>query len=386
MMTPQRIDIFCHVIDNFGDVGVCWRLSRQLTNEAHLDVTLWLDNFSSLKPMCAELDLQVDRQIVRGVTLRRWHAEHADFALDDVADVVIEGFACTLPASYIEAMKHRQHPPVWINLEYLSAETWVEGCHMLPSPQSAFLLTKYFFFPGFTERTGGVLRERDLFSRRDSFQEKSERSADFLSRLGVASSPNVCKVSMFCYSSAPLEGLFHAMKADVAPVLCLVPEGVGVAAVSEFLGKPAIAGASATQGALTLHVLPFLDQDDYDQLLWSCDINFVRGEDSFVRAQWAGRPFVWHIYPQSESAHWIKLEAFWERYAALLSPELSNVMHDFWQVWNTHPQTPENFTELWQSFRANNACLRKYCQDWSRQLSKMEDLAGQLLRVIKKIS
>ena len=53
-----------------------------------------------------------------------------------------------------------------------------------------------------------------------------------------------------------------------------------------------------------------LTQHDFDHLLWACDLNFVRGEDSLVRALWAGQPFVWQIYPQHDDAHHAKLEAF----------------------------------------------------------------------------
>ena len=98
---------------------------------------------------------------------------------------------------------------------------------------------------------------------------------------------------------------------------CLVPEGVAPGAVDGLPRRRSAApGAAATRGALTVRVLPFVAQPDYDKLLWACDFNFVRGEDSFVRAQWAGKPFVWHIYPQDENLHHVKLRAFLQRYAA----------------------------------------------------------------------
>ena len=40
----------------------------------------------------------------------------------------------------------------------------------------------------------------------------------------------------------------------------------------------------------------------------------VRGEDSFVRAQWAALPFVWQAYPQADAAHLTKVAAFLDRY------------------------------------------------------------------------
>ena len=39
----MRIDLFCRVIDNWGDAGVCWRLARQLVRERGAQVRLWID-------------------------------------------------------------------------------------------------------------------------------------------------------------------------------------------------------------------------------------------------------------------------------------------------------------------------------------------------------
>ncbi len=69
------------------------------------------------------------------------------------------------------------------------------------------------------------------------------------------------------------------------------------------------------------------DQSDYDHLLWCCDFNLVRGEDSFLRAQWAARPFLWHIYPQADAAHLEKLTAFLELYGHHLSPDCHNALN-----------------------------------------------------------
>ena len=145
---PVSCDLFCTVIDNYGDAGVCWRLARQLATEQAWAVRLWIDD-------PATIDLLAPNQTL--IDVRAWTD---DFVSSEAADVVIEAFACNLPPTYIAAMKARQRPPVWINLEYLSAEEWVAGCHGLPSPQAG--LEKYFFFPGFVAGTGGLLRERDL--------------------------------------------------------------------------------------------------------------------------------------------------------------------------------------------------------------------------------
>ena len=118
------------------------------------------------------------------------------------ADVVIEGFGARLPAGYIDAMAARSPQPVWINLEYLSAESWVEGCHGLPSPQPRLPLTKYFFFPGFTPATGGLLMESGLPRTRDAFQSDADAVTRFWHTFGVAPAAGAAlKVSLFCYGS-----------------------------------------------------------------------------------------------------------------------------------------------------------------------------------------
>src|SRR5690606_17097914 len=229
----------------------------------------------------------------------------------DVADVVIEAFACTLPAAYVTAMAQCVPPPLWINLEYLSAEPWVRECHGLASPPAQTVLHKYFFFPGFGAGTGGLLCEHDLRARRLQFEDGAHKRASWLSRWGLELGASTIVISLFAYPFAPLLAWLEVMAAGTAPVLCLVPEGGLLEQVATYFAVPSLgADAVLTRGALTLAVLPFLRQDEYDTLLWACDLNCVRGEDSFVRAQWAARPLLWHIYPQDVNAHWPKLEAF----------------------------------------------------------------------------
>ena len=145
-------DIFCRVIDNHGDIGVCWRLARQLASEQGKAVRLWVDDLGSLKPMSPVVDVQSDRQICEGVEIRRWTK---NIAFDLPGEVVIEAFACELPINYLQAMAEMVPKPCWINLEYLTAESWVDGYHGLASPHPFLPLVKYFYFPGFTVASGG---------------------------------------------------------------------------------------------------------------------------------------------------------------------------------------------------------------------------------------
>ncbi|GGB82134.1 elongation factor P maturation arginine rhamnosyltransferase EarP [Pseudoduganella buxea] len=371
--------IFCKVVDNFGDIGICWRLSRQLASERGITVTLWVDDLGSFKRICPRLDSEAATQTVEGVTVRHWTDQDGQFAPEDVADIVIEFFAVDIPPGYVEAMARREPRPVWLNLEGLTAEDWVEGCHTLPSMHPRLPLTKHFYFPGFNARTGGLPREGGLLAERDAFQADPVNAARFLAGLGVTPGEMAAtKVSLFCYPHAPVSALLDAWRDGGSAVTCLVPEGVAREAVQAFLGGDAHAGAARTQGALTVRVLPFVPQSDYDRLLWACDVNFVRGEDSFVRAQWAGKPFVWHIYPQDENLHHKKLRAFLDVYA----PDLPSLVALSLRWNGASPAGGEDAADLahlWQAMHADVERLVEHAAAWEARMLEIGDLANNLL-------
>ncbi len=380
----KRWDIFCHVVDNYGDAGVCWRLAHQLANEFGLHVRLWIDDLAVLRKFRPEIALDAAQQNSAGVAVCHWRDPLPQPF--EAADVVIEAFACEPPAEYLAAMRARH--ALWINLEYLSAERWVSGCHGLPSlqagsSQKSGALKKYFFFPGFRPDTGGVLGERDLPQRRRAWQQASQTRAEFLRHLGFDVRPDALTVSLFAYRNAPIEPLLQVWSEQATPLFCLVPEGQPLAAVAKFFGEDLRVGSVRTRGALTVAVLPFLSQDDYDRLLWSCDINFVRGEDSFVRAQWAAKPFVWQIYAQDEGAHWPKLDAFLELYGedALPSsqaPSLSAAiaLRDFWYAWNGDGDVEV----AWMAYAQALPELTAAAEKWAARLESGVNLAAALVQ------
>lgn len=342
-----RWDIFCSVIDNFGDIGVCWRLARQLAAEHDLTVRLWVDDLASLVPLCPEVVASQNRQNVADVEICRWPV---DFPATEAAEVVIEAFACDLPVNYLQAMCHRPAAPMWINLEYLSAENWVEECHAMASPHPTLPLKKFFFFPGFGERTGGLIIENGLLQEREAFQSNLPASK----RL---------EVSLFCYENAPVGALLAAWAGGNRPIRCRVPPGQPLLAVKRHLG-----GEGPWQfGPVRIEPIPFLSQCDYDRLLWSCDLNFVRGEDSFVRAQWAGRPFVWQAYPQEDEVHLTKLQAFLNRYTAGLSTSVTNTVQTFFHSWN---QASSEITGLWPALSAVLPVLADHGKTWASQCAR----------------
>lgn len=299
-----RWEIFCRVIDNFGDIGVCWRLASHLAQRGQI-VRLWVDDPSALSWMAPQGSV--------GVQVRQW-ASPFDMANTVPGDVLVEAFGCEINpefiAAYAYSIRARGIKGIWINLEYLSAEGFAERCHGLPSPVMhgpGAGLTKHFFYPGFTAGTGGLLREPDLLPRQAQFDRRA-----WLAQHGVHNTDQRV-VSLFCYEPADLGELLNTLAADAQPNCMVVTPGRASAAVhAEIAKKNVLQPLWNKREALSFVYLPALTHADFDNLLWSCDLNFVRGEDSLVRAIWAGQPFVWQIYPQDDDAHLAKLDAFLE--------------------------------------------------------------------------
>ena len=293
--TDIACDIFCAVIDNFGDIGVCWRLARQLADEHGWQVRVFVDDLHALQKLCPALETDKARQAIDGTVIEHWHEPaHAGDTLE-VADVVIEAFGCELPSVYVAAMARRERAPVWLNLEYLSAEDWVAAFHLRPSPHPRYPLTKTFFFPGLGPGTGGVLKERGLDAARAAFEMSADaRNAWWRETAGTPPpGRDATVVSLFAYENPAADSLLEQWRDNAGEIVLLVPEGRISGAVARFFGRPSFAaGSHAQRGSLTAHALASTDQRRYDLLLWASDVNFVRGEDSFVRAQWAARPFV----------------------------------------------------------------------------------------------
>jgi uncharacterized repeat protein (TIGR03837 family) len=384
----QRWDIFCRVVDNFGDAGVAWRLARQLCTEHAVHVRLLIDDLPTLARLDHRIDAQKPEQVVAGVTLCQCvHALHGRLDQGQLlqqrptvvgvdspteysaADVVIETFGCELPEAYLAAMAAQQCAPLWINLEHLSAEHWVEDCHGLPSPQTRHPLTRYFFFPGFTEGTGGLLREQEI------------RSWLMVSGAGWGQTPiqqgaPAIKVTLFGYEGAPIQELINTWVHSPTPIHCEVTEGTPLAVAAAAQLQRAANASVACVGSLQMKWVPFCDQVDFDAPLRAATINFVRGEDSFVRAQWAARPFVWHIYPQTEGAHWVKLNAFLDRYSAGWSADLSQRYRQLVLAWNGEG----DIGAAWQALQGDWAALQEHAETWSKSLLKQADLASNLAK------
>ena len=360
-------DVFCRVIDNFGDIGVCWRLAAQLAAQGQR-VRLWVDDATALAWMAPDG--------CPGVELRAWGSPPPG-ANEPATDVMVEAFGCEIAPEFIAACAcqssargQNSSKPVWINLEYLSAEGYVERCHRLPSPIQcgpAAGWTRWFFYPGFTTATGGLLREDDLMGRREAFDRSAWRNAM------APGAQDARWITLFCYEPPPLAALLA--QCQTRPTQWLVTPGRATAAVQAAWGKDmnqnSLQPLPYKREQLSISYLEPRTQAAFDELLWASDLNLVRGEDSLVRALWAGQALVWHIYPQHDDAHHAKLHAFLDW---LQAPASLRQFHATWNGLNANPLVLPDDATLAQW----TACV----QAARTRLLTQRNLVAQLLRFV----
>ena len=335
-------DVFCRVIDNWGDIGVCWRLAAQLAARGQ-QVRLWVDDPSALVWM-APGALEGRWPGVAVLRWEPWDKAPPGQPPHGSCEVLVEAFGCEIEPARVQWLVSSAPRPVWLNLEYLSAEPYVERSHGLPSPVMTGPLagwTKWFFYPGFTERTGGLLRDD----------------------AGCAEVPQVHELAQ-----DPAQGFLFCYEPVALPDLARLSRELGLHwRVAAGRATAAVQKAAEWQ-ALPCQFLPLMEQPAFDAELRRSSINFVRGEDSLCRALWAGKPLVWQLYPQDDGAHDAKLEAFlnW-----LEAPE---PLRQFHRIWNGLEQGPLPRPDL----PAWGACVAAA----RARLLAQEDLCTRLLAFV----
>lgn len=319
------MDIFCNVIDNFGDIGFSLRLARDLTRH-NITVCLYCDNFESLN----KIQSAGDRANPRLKTLE-WPVSGDGYT---PSQTVIEAFSCRLPEPVLA--KAKKAGALFIQLDYLTAEKFAEDCHGLPSSSDG--TESYFFFPGFTEKTGGLICE-------SAYREK----------IAAAQAPNFdsgeVKASLFCYTTACLEPVLNWLGRSRRKFSFDVYDGQPWQLVCKIFGKDRDFSEELHDGGLSFRRVGMSDQDAYDSSLLSHSINFVRGEDSIVRAMLSGRPFLWNIYPQDEDAHIAKLDSFFDFAKEACGEELAEPVRKLSRAYNGKGKPsgdPDDFIKTWE--------------------------------------
>lgn len=383
----RSLHLYCTVVDNFGDIGVCWRLVHQLALEYSADfrLHLWVDDWAATQQIIPELpsypDLDSAPAWVDGVQIRPWAQAAAaiDLDADCTGDVLIEAFACTLPEATLAQLAARAVKPLWINLDYFSAEDWVTRFHLQSGYDAATQTRRWFFFPGVHAHSGGMLRERDLLAQRDAWEQEAQ-VLPWLASLGVTVPPSALRILCFAYPHAPYADWLAALAAQPEPPIALLLCGGYTQSALRAFDPTAYPG-------VTWHNLPFVAQPAFDRLLWSADLLWVRGEDSLARALWSGKPFVWQIYPQADQAHLLKLMAWLDFYAQPFPSALRDAYIAVHLAWNAilpaaSGAPPEPFGPAWARLMAHWTDWQYWGQQRSAECARSPDLARRLVDFI----
>ena len=386
-MKVNSIDIFCEIIDNFGDIGVVYRISKELKKifqNVRIRIVLnRLEEFKAINKKVKDTDYQeIDGLIC--VTEKYVKENMESFG---VSDVFIEAFGCNVPEEYVKAAK--ENSKLWINLEYLSGEKWIEDFHLCESLIDSKTLKKIFFMPGFNEKSGGVIIDSGFLERmkygkenRDEVFKKYFKDFDLKDKfIGT----------VFSYEKN-FENLLETLKNYEKETVLLLMGEKTQKSFSEILKKNLIEdyGNIVKYGKITMIYSDFFSQEEYEEIISASDFNFTRGEDSFVRGIILGKPFMWHIYLQEEKAHMDKIKAFTERFkeSVEVSEEEKNIIESYCNLLedyndrdkNSLEKGKEDFRIFFEKFEE----IDRICEKYSKFLLEKCNLVKKLYKYIQE--
>lgn len=321
-MQIKSVDIFCEIIDNFGDIGVVYRVAKELkkiyNNQVKIRVILnRIDEFLSINPSAKNLEIQE----IDDICYCTYEYIKKNMCTFSTANVIIEAFGCTIPEEYMNVAYNNSD--LILNLEYLSAEDWVEDFHLQESILGKGKLRKFFFMPGFTEKTGGIITDSLYLDRITKVKNNlSEYRKKYLKNIDNYDNKLIGTVFTYEKNFAPLMRDLKKLDREVA--LLAMGEKTQES-FKEFFKKKFVEklGNIYKYGKIEIEFYDFLSQEEYEELINVVDFNFVRGEDSFIRAVLTGKPYLWHIYCQKEFVHMDKLQGFLDKYRAQVQGKIA---------------------------------------------------------------
>ncbi|MDR0306325.1 MAG: elongation factor P maturation arginine rhamnosyltransferase EarP [Chitinispirillales bacterium] len=345
-MNFSSIDIFCHCVDNFGDAGVVYRFAREFkASNPRCRTRVFIDSKETLRAIVKEIDPSKAVQELESILYIDTRAL-TETLMENLgaADIMVEAFACHIPEPLLEQAYSKSK--LIINLEYLSAESWVEGFHLKESLLGCGTARKFFFMPGFTEATGGlILNSRLAQTRYSGGFDRFQILNDVLNTFGITVKPEENKLlgTLFTYERG-LDSLLTDLNTQNRKATLLVfgdKSQKSISAALERLGgrHDSISAQIRTYKNVQLICMPFIDQHSYDTLLCCTDFNFVRGEDSLARAVLSGKPFIWNAYIQDNKYQKVKVEALLETMRPFYKNE--NVFNDYSKLMLTFNDAPE---------------------------------------------
>ena len=359
----MQITILCKVVDNFGDIGVVYRLAKQLKKiSPENQINLVVDNLSSFQKICSSVNINAERQELEGLVVYDWKAEafcHHEFSRNDgeLMPVILECFQCGRP-DWMERIlfeEKLQHTVQIIMIDYLTAEKYAEDFHCLQSLTRSAKVQKVNFMPGFTEKTGGLVID-------DGWRELPEWKSNG-------------PVLLFTYERK------WDLLADAVSDYCI--NGKRKILVAQGRGKESIMQSLKKVGDCQNYIeLDYLDQSEWDQMMKDCSALVIRGEESMSRACLSGIPFIWHAYPQSDEYQLVKVKALLERMRPHFESDLFEIVEKAWLEINS----PDDVACSYKGFFSCIPRLVPGFQDFARSLRKNGDLAANLMTYIEKIA
>lgn len=327
-----HLDVFCQIVDNYGDAGFSYRFARTYKRRhPQAIVRLFADKPSALDQLRINAD---------GIEIYPF-----TYNPEKLAALVVETFGCQLPENYADRIKKESH--LWINIEYLSAENWTANCHGKESPQGIPGLKKFFYMPGFTPGTGGILTDLQA----------------------PAVPQNTNNVSIFTYEQ-DFSGLLDALPPSQLLVFDKYSQNILSLQKNNY-----------PQHKFSMEKM--VDQDSYDNILTTSKLNLVRGEESLIRAILAGKPFLWQAYKQEHNYQLVKTAAFLEIFKPYFTdPAIFSVYAKLTQAWNG------DFTAFavdnWRFFLENLPAVESYTQAFGKYLRQSCDLGRSFDQFIKQ--
>ena len=386
-MKVNSIDIFCEIIDNFGDIGVVYRISKELKKIfQNVRIRIVLNRLEEFKAINKKVK-DVDYQEIDGLICVTEKYVKENMESFGVSDVFIEAFGCNVPEEYVKAAK--ENSKLWINLEYLSGEKWIEDFHLCESLIDSKTLKKIFFMPGFSEKSGGVIIDSGFLERmkygkenRDEVFKKYFKDFDLKDKfIGT----------IFSYEKN-FENLLETLKNYEKETVLLLMGEKTQKSFSEILKKNLTEdyGNIVKYGKITMIYSDFFSQEEYEEIISASDFNFTRGEDSFVRGIILGKPFMWHIYLQEEKAHMDKIKAFTERFkeSVEVSEEEKEIIENYCNLLedyndrdkNSLEKGKEDFRIFFEKFEEIN----RICEKYSKFLLEKCNLVKKLYKYIQE--
>lgn len=387
-MKVNSIDIFCEIIDNFGDIGVVYRISKELKkifqNVRIRMVLNRLEEFKAINKKVKDIDFQeIDGLIC---VTEKYVKENAETF--GTADVFIEAFGCNVPEEYIKRAK--ENSKLWINLEYLSGEKWIEDFHLCESLIDSKTLKKIFYMPGFSEKSGGVIIDSGFLERKE--YGKNNREEVLKKYFPNVDIKDKLIGTVFSYEKN-FDNLLEVLKDYERETLLILMGEKTQKSFSEILQKKLREnfGKIIKYGKITMMYADFLSQEEYEEVISAADFNFTRGEDSFVRGILLEKPFMWHIYLQEEKAHMDKIKAFTERFRESvegLTEKETEILDNYCTLLEDYNDREKNSLEKgkedFKVFFENFHEISIICEKYSKFLLEKCNLVKKLYKYIQE--